>query len=165
MSFTQSFTLPSRVGHDFTLATLIRQAWPVVIAHHTDSDDVVFGVTLTRRNASFANIDRLTGPTITKIPIRVRFEAGHSVAEALDGVQMNMVAAITYEQAGLQNIRQKSSETSAACEFESHLGIQLFKEELDESTLFGQHRSRNSSDQLSNYAFVLLFTIFWQSED
>ncbi|KAI9371235.1 hypothetical protein BJX61DRAFT_543884 [Aspergillus egyptiacus] len=159
MSFTQSITLPPRVGRDFTLPTLIRLAWAVVIAHHTDSDDVVFGETLTGRNASFANVDRLTGPTITTIPIRVELRAGQSLAEALDAVQKNMVAAIPYEQAGLQNIRQMSSETAAACEFQSHLGIQPLEEDLEESTLFGQHQSRNSSDQFASYAFVLVCSL------
>lgn len=159
MSFTQSITLGRREGHDFTLATLIRLAWAVVIAHHTDSDDVVFGETLTGRNASFANVDRLTGPTITTIPIRVELRADQSIAEALDGVQKNMLAAIPFEQAGLQNIRQMSSEAAAACEFQSHLGIQPMAEDLDESTLFEQHQSRNSSDQFSSYAFVLVCSL------
>ncbi|KAK3179273.1 NRPS [Lecanicillium sp. MT-2017a] len=156
MSFTQSITLPPRVDSDFTLATLIRLAWAVVIAHHTDADDVVFGETLAGRNASFADVDRLTGPTITTIPIRVELRASQSVAEALDNLQKNMVAAIPYEQAGLQNIRHMSSETAAACEFQSHLGIQPLEEDSDESTLFRQHQSHNSSDQFSSYALVLV---------
>lgn len=159
MSFKQSITLPPRVCRDFTLPTLIRLAWAVVIAHHTDSDDVVFGETLTGRNASFANVEQLTGPTITTIPIRVELRAGQSLAEALDGVQKNMLAAIPYEQAGLQNIRQMSSDAAAACEFQSHLGIQPLAEDSDESTLFGQHQSRNSLEQFSSYAFVLVCSL------
>lgn len=159
MSFTHSITLPPRAGRDFTLATLIRLAWAVVIAHHTDSDDVVFGETLTGRNASFTNIDRLTGPTITTIPVRVELGSSQSIAEALDGIQKNMLATIPYEQAGLQNIRQMSSEAAAACEFQSHLGIQPSEEDSDEPPLFKQHQSRNSSDQFSSYAFVLVCSL------
>ncbi|OJJ32580.1 hypothetical protein ASPWEDRAFT_44725 [Aspergillus wentii DTO 134E9] len=159
MSFTHSITLPPKPSRDFTLPTLIRLAWAIVIAHHTDSDDVVFGETLTGRNAALANIDRLTGPTITTIPIRVELQSGQSLAEALDGVQKDVAAAIPYEQAGLQNIRQMSSETAAACEFQSHLGIQPLGEDSEESTLFGQHQSRNSSDQFASYAFVLVCSL------
>ncbi|KAH7186248.1 uncharacterized protein B0J16DRAFT_305963 [Fusarium flagelliforme] len=159
MSFTHCIKLPPRSGHDTTLPTLIRLAWAIVIAHHTDSDDVVFGETLTGRNASFANVGQLTGPTITTIPLRVELGAGQSVAEALDDLQKNMVATIPYEQAGLQHIRQMSSEIAAACEFQSHLGIQPLEEDSEGSALFGQPQSHNSSDQFSSYAFVLICSL------
>lgn len=159
VSFKQSITLPPKASRGFTIPTLIRLAWAVAIANHTDSDDVVFGETLTGRNASLSNVNQLTGPTITTVPIRVELRNDQSLAEALDGIQKNMIAAIPYEQAGLQNIRQMSSEAAAACEFQSHLGIQPLEADSGESFLFGQGQSRNCSDQFSSYAFVLVCSL------
>lgn len=106
---------------DYTPSALIRMAWAILMSHYTDSDDIVYGITLSGRSAPVANIDQMTGPTITTIPLRITFEQGQTVHEALIAHQYQMTAMIPFEQTGIQNIKQISNEAAAACEFQSHM--------------------------------------------
>ncbi|EFQ87144.1 hypothetical protein PTT_17432 [Pyrenophora teres f. teres 0-1] len=49
---------------DTTTSILIRAAWAIVASRYTSSDDVVFGTTVTGRNAPVVGIETITGPTI-----------------------------------------------------------------------------------------------------
>ncbi|KAF7173368.1 hypothetical protein CNMCM5623_005609 [Aspergillus felis] len=159
ISFEHTIADYCQMSRDHTLSTLLRLAWAVLIAHHTDSNDVVYGETLTGRNAAFADIDRLTGPTITTMPIRVQIEPDQTIANALHKLQSDMTAAIPYEQTGIQNIRQMSSEAAAACNFQSHLGIQPFAEEFDTTSMFARQQTLSTSDHFASYAFVLVCSL------
>ncbi|KAF7167699.1 hypothetical protein CNMCM6106_003127 [Aspergillus hiratsukae] len=165
MSFEYTIADYRQMSRDYTLSTLLRLAWAVLIAHHTDSNDVVYGETLTGRNAALADIDRLTGPTITTIPVRVQIERDQTIANALHKLQGDMTAAIPYEQAGIQNIRQMSSEAAAACNFQSHLGIQPLVEEPDATSMFARQQILTASDHFASYAFVLVCSLSSASRD
>ncbi|GIK06023.1 non-ribosomal peptide synthetase, partial [Aspergillus viridinutans] len=159
MAFEHTIADYCQMSRDYTLSTLLRLALAVLIAHHTDSNDVVYGETLTGRNAAFADIDRLTGPTITTIPVRVQIEPDQTIANELHKLQSDMTAAIPYEQTGIQNIRQMSSEAAAACNFQSHLGIQPFAEELGATSIFARQQTLSTSDHFASYAFVLVCSL------
>lgn len=56
---------------DVTASTIIRAAWSILVAHHTDSHDVVFGALVTSRQAPIEGIDRMIAPLIAALPIRI----------------------------------------------------------------------------------------------
>ncbi|CAG8157413.1 unnamed protein product [Penicillium olsonii] len=118
-----------------TLPTYIYLAWALLIAHYTDSSDVVYGATLSGRNASVPGIETIVGPTITTIPLRVRLKSGASVATALDQIQNTLASMIPYEQAGLPRIARSCEEGMRACQFQSQLIIQS-SEDKDQERLF-----------------------------
>jgi hypothetical protein len=57
-------------GSDIMTSTIIRAAWALVLGRYTDSEDVVFGATMSGRNAPVRDIERINGPTITTVPSR-----------------------------------------------------------------------------------------------
>lgn len=114
--------LPQSSG--YTISTLIRLAWAIVVSTHTQSDDVVFGLTVLGRGAAVAEIDEMTGPTVATVPFRVSVKPSDTVKMALAAIQNHVTTLMKYEQTGIQNIRKMSPEAATACEFRSHLGIQ-----------------------------------------
>lgn len=147
---------------DYTMSTLIRLAWALVVSQYTDSCDVVFGVTVTGRNAPVAGIEAMTGPTISTVPLRVRLDRNATVRNALQSLQDQATAMIPFEQTGLQNIRKMSPEAEAACNFQSHLGVQ--PPNRDEKRNLFLMPSDNSGESMnyaafSSYAFVLICTL------
>lgn len=117
-----------------TLPTYIYLAWALLIAHYTDSPDVVYGATLSGRNASVPGIEAMVGPTITTLPLRVRLQSVTSVVTALDQVQKALASMIPYEQAGLPRIARSCQDGTRACQFQSQLIIQS-PEEIEDTSL------------------------------
>ncbi|KAM0582744.1 hypothetical protein ACHAP6_008640 [Verticillium nonalfalfae] len=99
--------LPSLADSSVTMATIIRAAWAQAIHHNTGSSDIVFGATLSGRNAPIAGIEDIIGPTIATVPVRIKVPqrpAQSTVLQFLLDVQAKSTAMIPHEQFGLHKI-------------------------------------------------------------
>jgi amino acid adenylation domain-containing protein len=109
--------LPTCPDATVTLATVVRAAWALVASQYCGGNrDIVFGETLTGRNAPIVGCEEIEGPMITTIPIRIRIDRDATVEEYLQSVAEQAVAQIPYEHAGLQHIRRLSDDALQACE-------------------------------------------------
>jgi amino acid adenylation domain-containing protein len=118
-----SFSVASK-NLDATMSMVIRAAWAMTIYRITGTEDVVFGATLSGRNAFVADIEKIVGPTIATVPICARVSSKFTVSEFLTKLQDHATAMIPYEQSGLQNIAKISDSASAACQFQTLLVVQ-----------------------------------------
>lgn len=109
-------TLDKRSSSSTTVATAIRGAWALVASQYTGSSDVVFGETLTGRNAPVPGVELIEGPMITTVPVRVMVNRASSVADFLQDIQDHTIERIAHEHVGLQNIRRQSPDAREACE-------------------------------------------------
>jgi brevianamide F synthase len=148
---------------NITLSNIIRLAWAIVISCYTDSDDVVFGVTVSGRGAAVHNIEELTGPTIATLPFRVQVQADESVQAALEVIQMHATRMIPFEQTGLQHIRQMSDEAASASNFQSLLAVQIPRETYHQSQLMLLQNSYSDYKAFASYAFVLVCNLTTQN--
>ena len=116
-----------------TISTVIRAAWAILLSQYSESDDVVFGSTMTGRNAPVDAITSTVGPTITTVPIRVLVGKMRedSVRSFLRSLQTLLTEMIPHEHLGLQNIRRISSDAQLACGFRNLLIIQPSNEMLE----------------------------------
>lgn len=113
---------PSSPNTTITLATIVRAAWALVASQYTaGNNDIVFGETLTGRNAPIVGADEIEGPMITTVPVRVCVDREMTVSEYLQGVAEQMITQIPYEHAGLQHIRRLSDDALQACELRTGL--------------------------------------------
>ena len=124
-------------GHDFTPAAAVRAAWALLQADYTTGSEAVFGAVVTGRQAPVAGIERIAGPTIATVPIRVPVDKEISVAQFLHQVQMQAVEMIAFEQTGLQRIRQVSDEAEECCSFQTVVVVrpQQGRQETDSELL------------------------------
>ncbi|KAE8360869.1 hypothetical protein BDV27DRAFT_161245 [Aspergillus caelatus] len=143
-----------------TLPTYIYLAWALLIAHYTDSPDVVYGATLSGRNASVPAIEAMVGPTITTLPLRVQLQSGISVVTALDQVQKTLASMIPYEQAGLPRIARSCQDGTRACQFHNQLIIQS-PEETDHTSLFEivQASAHTGLDYTTFCGFAMMLSV------
>ncbi|PYH86198.1 acetyl-CoA synthetase-like protein [Aspergillus uvarum CBS 121591] len=113
-----------------TMASMIRAAWGILIGSHSESEDVVFGNIVSGRNAPVLDIDRLVGPGIAAVPVRVKVpgDASTTVKEFVGNLQAQAARMIAFEQLGLQNIGRLSTEAASACDFQTLLVVQPAKE-------------------------------------
>ncbi|KAL2134934.1 hypothetical protein VTI74DRAFT_10341 [Chaetomium olivicolor] len=115
--FDSDLALPQVMSRTFTVSTMIRVAWAMVLSLTTGSKDVVFGETLSGRNGVDDTAAEIQGPMITTIPVRCALGNQTSINDILSSMQSGMVDMIPYQHAGLQNIRLASPSASASCNF------------------------------------------------
>ncbi|KAL3963504.1 hypothetical protein ACCO45_000508 [Purpureocillium lilacinum] len=112
-----------------TKASLMRAAWALVVSAHADGDgvggeqDVVFGTTVSGRNAPVPGIEGIVGPAVTTVPLRVRVDPTVTVATYLKEIQSQSNDLIMYEQFGLQNIAKLGEDAKQASEFRTLLVV------------------------------------------
>ncbi|KAK5991643.1 Nonribosomal peptide synthetase dtxS1 [Cladobotryum mycophilum] len=107
-----------------TPSTLIRAAWSILSAQYTGLDDIIFGATVSGRQAAVPGIERMTGPTIVTVPVRVVLNRQETVKDMLARIQQQATEMTAIEQMGLQSIRRLSEDAQRACQFGTLMIIQ-----------------------------------------
>ncbi|TPX25759.1 Non-ribosomal peptide synthetase nps1 [Coccidioides immitis] len=115
--------LTKRSASSTSIATAIRGAWALLASEYTMTDDVVFGETLTGRNAPIEGIEQIEGPMITTVPIRIHVDKMKSVSDYLKEIHNEGISRIPHEHLGLQHIRRLNSDAREACELRTGLVI------------------------------------------
>lgn len=143
-SVTHSFEL-SHPQSEVTIPIVLRAAWAMLLAQYSGCQDVTFGMTLSGRFAPFPDIDRLIGPTIATVPVRVYIDPKASIHEFLRALQKQATGMIPHEQIGLQEIAKSSDDAQQSCRFSSLLVIQPRAETRSEDspTIFVNERVAN----------------------
>ncbi|KAM0283687.1 hypothetical protein ACHAO9_009615 [Fusarium lateritium] len=153
----QLLHLDDDVSTKYTLSSILRLAWAIVLWHQTGSSDVVFGATVSGRNANLDGIDRLSGPTLATLPVRIRLGIDQSVKEGLAQIQDQFINMMAHEQTGLSRIRQFGQEAAKACNFQNLLVVQP-QDQTTESSIFKTPVGSSSENMkaFASYPMVLV---------
>jgi amino acid adenylation domain-containing protein len=145
------------VSNKYTLSSILRLAWAIVLWHQTGSHDVVFGATVSGRNANLDGIDRLSGPTLATLPVRIKLATDRPVHESLAKVQDQFINMMAHEQTGLSCIRQFGQEAAEACNFKNLLVVQPH-DQTTESCIFKTPVGSSSENMkaFASYPMVLI---------
>ena len=143
------------VSSEFTISTLLRAAWAIVIGSHTGSEDVIYGSTVHGRNVAVQGIEGILGPTFTTIPVRIQVDKSATVERYLHCIQQDTVATCDFEHMGLQNIRDINDVTRAACGFQNVLVVQPEETSANPHSLLGPMQYRDDPSSLNSYAMML----------
>ncbi|CAG8370231.1 unnamed protein product [Penicillium salamii] len=144
-----------------TPATSLRAAWAILTAHYTQCDDVIFGSTVTGRQAPVYRVEAIEGPTIATVPVRVTIPENMNVMGLLEQVQEQSIDMIPYEQVGLQRIQRLGTDAERACQFQTLLVVQPAPETTvtdGSPSLFhedGSAASQTSLGSFNSYALLL----------
>ena len=124
-SIASHIALISReAGSTITLPSIVRAAWALVVSVYSGSpEEVLFGETLTGRDAPVQDIADIIGPTLATMPTRIRINSQLTAARFLEDVQSQLAEATPFQFAGLQHIKRLSEDTAMACGFQNLLAI------------------------------------------
>lgn len=89
---------------NITVATVVQAAWALTLAKISGQSDVVFGLTINGRNASFPGIETAVGPCVNVIPVRVKFGRQWNGLDLFRYIQDQQVANMPYENLGFREI-------------------------------------------------------------
>jgi thioesterase domain-containing protein/acyl carrier protein len=140
-----------------TLSTAIHAAWAVLLARHTGSRDVVFGTTVSGRPAELPGMDRMIGPFINNVPLRVRFDGDQPVADWLKQVQSSLGELSAFQHTPLVEIERSSELKQQARLFESLIVLENYpRVSADLENLLGLRISQLEATATTVYPLSLV---------
>lgn len=93
-------------------------------ARYVESDDIVYGETLSGRNVPVSGVEEMMAPCFATVPIRVRLDRQQSVRQFLSNVQERSSAMIPFQHRGLQSLRSLGPDVHDSLNFNNLFEIQ-----------------------------------------
>lgn len=106
----QTILLAPIAHGSITTATVVKAAWALVLAQLSGRSDVVFGHTISGRNATIAGVESTVGPCLNIVPVRVQFCEDWTALDLLRLVQDQQVSNMPYEALGFREITKHCTE-------------------------------------------------------
>jgi amino acid adenylation domain-containing protein/non-ribosomal peptide synthase protein (TIGR01720 family) len=91
-------------GQHITTPTLLRAAWALVTAQYAATENIAFGASVHGRSAAVPRSDRINGPTMATVPIKVYVGREVPISSFVERIQMQAARMISYAHWGLPNI-------------------------------------------------------------
>ncbi len=90
-----------------TVNTILQSVWSCLLGVYFETDDIVFGTTVSGRSGDFPNIHLLTGMFMNVQPVRIKSKEGSALFEWMNTVQTKQLKARSYEHQGLDKITEQ----------------------------------------------------------
>src|SRR5439155_21636487 len=116
--------------HRLTVNTLVQGAWALLLGRYGDSDDVVFGVTVSGRPAELPEVERTVGLFINTLPLRVALPPGETVLDWLHGVQARQSELTDYQFSPLAEVQRLSEVPAGTPLFDSIVAFENYPAEM-----------------------------------
>jgi hypothetical protein len=112
--------------HRLTVNTVAQAAWGLLLGHHADRQDVVFGATVSGRPPELPDVDAMIGMFINTLPVRLKFTPGEALAPWLQSLQARQVESRRYEYCSLTQIQTWCGVARGARLYDSLLAFHNF---------------------------------------
>ncbi|KAL8839224.1 MAG: hypothetical protein Q9170_001830, partial [Blastenia crenularia] len=146
-------------GSAITVPSLIRAAWALTLSAYCDSEDVVFGETVTGRDVPVADVLDMTGPTLATIPVRIQAKRSLTAKEFLKQLQAGFTEAMPHQHMGLQRIKRINADTATACDFQNLIAINSEDPDDDEDNFWKLEGDGEVGNEFYTYALTVQFDV------
>ncbi|KAJ5893957.1 hypothetical protein N7495_005648 [Penicillium taxi] len=109
----KTIEIPPNALGNVTTATIMQAAWALTLAKLTASTDVVFGLTISGRNAIVPGIETTVGPCVNVIPVRVKFNDQWTALKLFSYLQDQQISNMPYESLGFREIIKQCTDWPA----------------------------------------------------
>ena len=90
--------------HGVTFATVLKSAWAILLAAWSGRQDVTFGHLVSGRANDFPGVDRVIGPCLSLVPVRVTLETSQDTLRLLRQVHDQHIKSTPFEHVGFGDI-------------------------------------------------------------
>ncbi|MGG1220851.1 amino acid adenylation domain-containing protein [Priestia endophytica] len=144
--------------HEVTLASVMYTLWGVLLSRYANQGDIVFGTTVSGRNADVPDIDKMTGLFINTLPLRVSFEHEASILKHMQQVNQEIAVRHEYEHTPLSDLKKYAGMTADQSLFDSIVVIENYP--LDQMLTNANHPVRISEFEMTEQTeFDLTFSV------
>jgi polyketide synthase PksJ len=112
-----SFTLPPAIkdqvdrcsqGYNITLSTILYATWGILLQKYNNSNDIIFGTTVSGRTPEIKGIETMVGLFINTLPLRLQTSENNTAAEVFQSISRQLEERNQYgcEHSSLTRIKQ-----------------------------------------------------------
>jgi len=109
-----------------TLASLFYSTWGILLQRYNNTDDVIFGTTVSGRSAKINGIEEMAGLFINTIPLRINPEQSCSAAELINSIGRDLEDREEFEGTPLVDINSYSEISGNGSLFDSIVVIENY---------------------------------------
>ncbi len=117
-------------SEEVTQAALFYTAWGILLQHYTNSDDVLFGTTVSGRNMSISGMEHMVGLFINTLPFRMTAGPGKILPELLAEVNASIQGSEEHANTSLTDIKTYGELRTEGSPFDSLVVVENYP--LDE---------------------------------
>lgn len=118
---TSSALLEYSRKNALTPSIVAQAAWSLTLNLLLESQDVLFGITVSGRPAEIPDVESIIGSFVNNVPVRVRLPASARVSKWLAGLQAQQFSRLQHEYLSGAELQRHLSAERATTEFESLL--------------------------------------------
>ncbi|WP_405145010.1 non-ribosomal peptide synthase/polyketide synthase [Sphaerisporangium sp. NBC_01403] len=107
--------------HGVTLGTVVQTAWGLLLGRLTGRQDVVFGTTVSGRDAEVDGIDSMVGLFINTLPTRFRWQPADTLAELAGRLQDEQARLLDHQHLGLAELQRVAGQAGSGELFDTLL--------------------------------------------
>ncbi len=144
-----------------TVAALLYTAWGILLQKYNNTNDIVFGTTVSGRNAHIQGIEDMVGLFINTLPLRVNSSEEKNIQSLLKKVDSILKEREEYQSTPLVDIKSYSRVDSKEELFDTLVVFENYP--LDQAMLNGDNHIRieeYSMTEMTNYKLTLTLTDF-----
>jgi amino acid adenylation domain-containing protein len=156
--------------HRRTLASIFYSAWGLLLQRYNSSDDVIFGTTISGRNANVPGIEEMVGLFINTLPLRIQTRSNETIDDLLYRIGYDLQTREEYESFSLADIKQFSDIDPGRELFDSIVVLENYPLALmSENGLMPEQQQSLSVEsycmkEQTNYDLTVGITIFEEIE-
>lgn len=138
-----------------TMGLLLQLVWAVILAQVKQSDDVLFGITVSGRSAGLPGIESMVGLFVNSLPIRVRLAENRPVRDLLRTFKETARRRAGHDHVSLADLHRWSC-ISGQHPFDSLLVIENFPWSEDKTEQASLYMSSFKGDITNHYPLTLV---------
>lgn len=146
-----------------TTAAIFYTIWGMILQKYNNTDDIIFGTTVSGRNAKVPDMEAMVGLFINTIPLRVRSCPGQSIAQLIKEADQVLKERMEYENVPLVDIKSYSAIDPQEELFDSIMVIENYPldKQLNDATNLLQLQSYSMLES-TNYDLTLVLELYDQ---
>lgn len=151
--------------HGITEATLYYVAWGILLQIYSNSEDVVFGATVSGRAAKINGIENMVGLFINTLPLRIKNKDEETALDLLKRINKSFIESQEFVTTPLVKIKKQTNFKSEETFFDSIVVIENYpiSNELKDNTKALNIKSF-SNKEVTNFDLTLYINTFENTE-
>jgi len=144
-----------------TLASFLYSAWGILLQKYNNTDDVVFGTTVSGRSARVKGIENMVGLFINTLPVRIQTRTGETLQDLLLRIDHNLRLRESFEHSSLGDIKKYCKSDNKEEFFDSVVILENYP--LDGRLIpAGSHLAVNSylMTEMTHYDLTVTIKVF-----
>jgi len=146
--------------NDVTLASILYAVWGLVLSKFNNTDDIVFGTTVSGRDVDIKNIGNTVGLFINTVPIRIKITDEQTVKSFISNIQASLNKRRMFESTSLTDIKKYLGIEGSQALFDSIVVIENYPLDAIISNSNKEMRIKSFSiKEYTNYPITLIISL------